>query len=65
MCTDRVNLSKEDNFIFHSKWKVLLLGDFNAIELVKVMKQTVISMFGEASCNSNGNLLIELLHNCD
>ena len=25
----------------------------------------VIGMFGEASCNSNGNLLIELLHNCD
>ena len=47
------------------KKRVLLLEEFNA----KVGKSNdvdeTIGMLGEASCNSNGNLLIKLLHNCD
>ena len=53
--------------MFQSKGSVLLLEDFNA----RVGKSTcndadnVNGTFGEASCNSNGNLLIDLLHYCD
>ena len=43
----------------------MLLGDFNARVGKSNDIDDVIGMFGEASCNSNGNLLIELLHNCD
>ena len=48
-----------------SKGRVLLLGDFN----VRVGKSDdvddVMGMFGEITCNSNGNLLIILLQNCN
>ena len=65
ICTDRFNLLEEDICMFQSKRRVLLLGDFNA----KVGKSNnlddVICMFGEASCNSNGKLLIEPIQNCN
>ena len=65
ICSDRFNLLEEDICMFQSKGRVLLLGDFNARVGKSNEVGDVIGMFGEASCNSNGNLLIELLHNCD
>ena len=51
--------------MFQSKGRVVLLGDFNARVGKSNDVDDVIGMFGEASCNSNGNLLIELLQNCN
>ena len=65
ICSDRFNLLEEDICMFHAKGRVLLLGDFNARVGKSNEVDDIIGMFGEASCNSNGNLLIELLHNCD
>ena len=48
--------------MFKSKGRVLHLGNFNG----RVGESSdVVGMFGEHNCNSNGNLLIELLHYCD
>ena len=65
ICTDRFNLLEEDICMFQSKGRVLLLGDFNARVGKSNDVDDVIGMFGEASCNSNGKLLIELLQNCN
>ena len=65
ICTDRFNLLEEDICTFQSKGRVLLLGDFNARVGKSNDLDDVIGMFGEASCNSNGKLLIELLQNCN
>ena len=43
----------------------LLLGDFNARVGKSNEVDDVIGMFGEASSNSNGKLVIELLQNCN
>ena len=43
----------------------MLLGDFSARVGKSNEVDNVIFTFGEASCNDNGNLPIELLHNCD
>ena len=51
--------------MFKSKGRVLLLGDFNARLGKSSDVSEVVGMFGEDTCNSNGNLLIELLNNCD
>ena len=51
--------------MFQSKGRVLLLGDFNARVGKSNDVDNVIAMFGEASCNSNGKLLIELQQNCN
>ena len=51
--------------MFQSKGKVSLLGDFNARVGKNNDVDGVIGMFGETASNSNGNLLIELLHGCD
>ena len=64
ICTDRVNLL-EDVCMFQSKGRVLLLRDLNARVGKNNDADDVTGMFGEASCNSNGNLLTELLHKCD
>ena len=65
ICTDRFNLLEEDICMFQSKGRVLLLGDFNARVGKSNDVDDVIGMFGEASCNCNGKLLIELLQNCN
>ena len=65
LCTDRFNLLEEDIFMFQSKGRVLLLGDFNTRVDKSEDVDDVIGMFGESTCNSNGNLLIELLQNCN
>ena len=65
ICTDRFKLLEEDICMFQSKGRVLLLGDFNAMVGKSKHVDNVIGIFGEASCNSNGKLLIELLHNCN
>ena len=65
ICADRFNLLEEDVCMFQSKGRVLLLGDFNARVGKSIVEDSVIGMFGEASCNSNGKLLIELLENCN
>ena len=56
------NLLEEDICVF--KWRVFW-GEFNA----RVGKSSdvgdVFSMFGEDTCNSNGNLSIEFLQNYD
>ena len=65
ICTDRFNLLEEDICMFQSKGKVLLLGNINARVGKSNDLDDVKGMFREHSCNSNGNLLIELLHNCD
>ena len=65
ICTDRFNLLEEDICMFQSKGRVLLLGDFNARVGKSNDLDDVIGMFGEASCNGNGKLLIELLQNCN
>ena len=65
ICTDRFKLLEEDICMFQSKGRVLLLGDFNARVGKSNDVDDVIGIFGEASCNSNGNLLIELLQNCN
>ena len=63
--TGRFNLLDEDICMPQSKGRVLLLGDFN----LKIGKNDdvddVIGMFGKSTCNSNGNLLITLLENCN
>ena len=41
------------------------MGDFNARVGKSNDGDDVTGMFGEPSCNSKGNLLIGLLHNCD
>ena len=43
----------------------MLWGDFNARVGKSKDVDDVIEMFGENSCNNNGNLLIELLQNCN
>ena len=43
----------------------MLLGDFNARVGKSDDVDNVIGMFGKISCNSNGNLLITLLWNCN
>ena len=43
----------------------MLLGDFNPSVSKSNEADNIIRMFGEATCNSSGNLLFELLHNCD
>ena len=65
ICTDRFNLLEEDICMFQSKGRVLLLGDFNARVGKSDDIDDVIGMFGENTCNSNGNLLITLLDNCN
>ena len=65
LCTDRFNLLEEDICMFQSKGRVLLLGDFNARVGKSEDVDDVIGMFGENTYNSNGNLLIELLQNCN
>ena len=64
-CTNSFNFLKEDIYRFKSKGRVLLLEDFN----VRVGKRSdvgnIVVMFGEDTCNSNSNLLTELIHNCD
>ena len=47
------------------KGPVLLLGDFNARAGKSKDVDDVIGTFGENTCNSNGNLLIDLLQNCN
>ena len=47
------------------KRKSFILSDFNARVGKSNDADDVIGMFGEDSCNSNGNLQIELLHNND
>ena len=54
-CIARFNLSEEHICTIQSKGRVLLLGYFNAM---------LGSTFGEASCNSKVNLLIELFKIC-
>ena len=51
--------------MFQSKGRVFLLGDFNARVSKSNDVDDVIGMFGEAYYNNNGNLLIELLQNCN
>ena len=51
--------------MFPSKGRVLLWGDFNARVGKSADVDDVIGMFGENTCNSSGNLLIELLQNCN
>ena len=58
ICTDRFNLLEEDICMFQSKGRVLLLGDFNARVGKSNDLDYVIGMFGEASSNSNGKLLL-------
>ena len=65
VCTDRYNLLEEDICMFQSKGRVVLLGDFNARVGKSDDVDDVIGMFGETTCNSNGNLLITLLPNCN
>ena len=65
ICTDRFNLLEEDICMFQSKGRVLLLGDFNARVGKSDDIDDVIGMFRENTCNSNGNLLITLLQNCN
>ena len=65
VCNDRFNLLEEDICMFQSKGRVLVLGDFNARVGKGEDVDDVVGMFGENTCNSNGNLLIELLHNCN
>ena len=65
ICTDRFNLLEEDIRKFQSKGRVVLVGDFNARVGKGDSVDDVIGMFGESTCNSNGNMLISLLNNCD
>ena len=51
--------------MFQSKRRVLLLGDFNAWVGKSEDVDDVIGLFGENTCNSNGNLLIELPQTCN
>ena len=51
--------------MFQSKGSVLLLKDFSARVGKSNDADNVNGTFGEASCNSNGILLIDLLHYCD
>ena len=50
--------------MFQSKGRVLLLGDFNASVGKSEEVDDVIGIWGENTCNTNGNLLIELHQNC-
>ena len=65
VCVERFNLLEEDVCMFQSKGRVLLLGDFNARVGKSNDEDSVIGMFGESSCNSNGKLLIDMLENCN
>ena len=56
ICTIRFHLLEED--IANSSQK----GEFRCWGMYV---DNVIAIFWEASCNSNGKLLIELLNNCD
>ena len=58
VCTDRFNLLEEDISMFQSKRQVLLLGDSNTRVGKGEDVDDVIGMFGENTCDSNGNLLI-------
>ena len=49
--------------MFRSKGRVLLFGDFNARVDKSEDVDDVIGMLGENTCDSNGNLLLELLQN--
>ena len=48
-----------------SKLRVLLPGDFKAWIGKNNDVDNVIFISGKHSCNSNGNVLIDLLHKCD
>ena len=65
ICTARFNLLEKDICMFHAKWKVLFKGNVNSMVGKSNEVDDVIGMFREASCNGSGNLLFELLHNCD
>ena len=67
LCTNRFKLLEEDMCMFQSKGQVLLLGDFNTRVDKSENVNDIIEMTGENihTCNSNGNLLIELLQYCN
>ena len=53
---------KGDVLSFKEKGRVVLLGDFNARIAKSVEMDDVIGMFGEDTCDANGNRLISFLN---
>ena len=58
-CYEKVNL---DISRFQSKGRIILQGDFNARVGKGLDSDDVVGLYGEDMCNSNGNKLIELMH---
>ena len=58
-CYDRL---KEDVLGFREKGTVVLLRDFNARVGRSVDVDDIVDMFGEDTCNANGNRLISFLN---
>ena len=65
LCPHRVGLICQKIFAFSVKRESFLLGNFYARVGKLNDVHDVASIFGKATCNSNGNLWIELLQNCN